>query len=190
MFGSTNSDADKIALKNGARNDPVDNTWGTITPANGYTQAVTVTHPHGSSNDGGFIIASKDGATSVQIDGCFYQNEGIYRVASAGNTASVEQYRVDGSFSYNTWHRIDVNNGAIVVIKSRNRQNLVIYKSWNSDLSQGYYTVWEHWDNFNGDGIATATVPIEKNAYFYVSSNSNRDYDGTDRIAFFQFKQV
>lgn len=189
MIGNTNSDANKITLRNGGRNDPADGTWGTVTPANGYTQEVVINHNIGGS-DGGFIMATKNGQTSVQIDGYFYQNEGSQMVATAGNTANVEQYRVDGAFNYNTWYRVDVNNGAIVVIKSRNRQNLVVYKSWNSDLSQGYYTIWEHWDNNNGDGIATATVPIEKNAYFYVSTNSNRDYDGTDRLAFFQFKQV
>ena len=188
MIGNTNSDLDnKIILRNGGRND-IDATWGQINPANGYTQEVVINHDIGGG-DGGFVIATKDAQTSVQIDGYFYQKEGNFRVATAGLTSELQQYRVDGAFSYNTWFRIDVNHGAIVVIKSRNRQNLVIFKSWNSDLSQGYYTVWEHWDNNNGDGIATATVPIEQNAYFYVSTNSNRDYDGTDRIAFFQVMQ-
>ena len=186
MFGTTNSDPDKIALRNGGRNDG-DATWGTITPANGYTQEVVVNHD--VNGDGGFILATKDGQTSVQIDGYYYQKEGAFRTASAGLTSGIEQYRVDGSINFNTWYRIDTNHGAIVVIKCRNKQNLVVYKSWNSDLGQGYYTVWEHWDNNNGDGIATATVPIETDAYFYVSTNSNRDYDGTNRIAFFQIMQ-
>lgn len=51
--------------------------WGTVNPANGYTQLLTTEQPSG----GGLIFGEKNGQTSIQIDGDFYGQEGNRKVA-------------------------------------------------------------------------------------------------------------
>lgn len=51
--------------------------WGTVTPANGFSQLLVTAQPNG----GGIVFGEKNGQTSIQIDGDFYANEGRKKVA-------------------------------------------------------------------------------------------------------------
>ena len=188
MIGNTNSDADKIALRNGGRNDPNAGTWGTITPANGYTQEVVVNHNIGGS-DGGLIIAPKEGQTSIQVDGWFKQTYVNSRCATSNWDAGIDLTKQDSGINYgdNSWYWCN-DYPCIVVVKSRNRQNLVAQLTWGSDTAS-FFTIAEHWDNNNGDGIATLTFCVPRYHAFRIYTNSNRDTDGADRLSFFRIIQ-
>lgn len=54
--------------------------WGTLTSANGYSAGMIWSFPGGSD----IAFAYKSGQVSVQVDGCFYQNEGKYACLDEG----------------------------------------------------------------------------------------------------------
>ncbi len=58
--------------------------WGTLTAANGYTQLSYFTSSDGGA--GGF--ANKSGQISMQLDGFFYQKEGLYRCLDTSDSSS------------------------------------------------------------------------------------------------------
>lgn len=58
--------------------------WGTLTAANGYTIL-----SHASSSDGGDMgFVNKNGQIFMQLDGYYYQREGIYRVLDTSDFTS------------------------------------------------------------------------------------------------------
>lgn len=59
--------------------------WGTLKSTNGYTVGINAKSP----DDGGWVIAYKDGQISIQLDGYFYQNEGRYRVLDTSDASSL-----------------------------------------------------------------------------------------------------
>lgn len=63
--------------------------WGTLTASNGYT----VVNAWDSPADGGIVLSDKDKRLSVQIDGCFYQQEGQYRVLDTSDLGNYAFYK-------------------------------------------------------------------------------------------------
>ena len=69
---------------NGSSADTNNMGWGTLTSTNGYTVL-----SHASSSDGGdWGMVNKDGKIFMQLDGYYYQNEGLSRVLDTSDSSS------------------------------------------------------------------------------------------------------
>ena len=69
---------------NGSSADTNNMGWGTLTSTNGYTIL-----SHASSSDGGdWGMVNKDGKIFMQLDGYYYQNEGLSRVLDTSDSSS------------------------------------------------------------------------------------------------------
>lgn len=62
--------------------------WGTLQSSNGYGFITRMD----TSNDGSVAFADKNGQTSMQIDGYYYQNEGNNRVLDTSNVSGTTNY--------------------------------------------------------------------------------------------------
>ena len=107
-------------------------TWGTLTAANGYTPIYWIDTPNG----GGIGISDKGLKTHFQINGTFYQNEGLYAVLDTST----------GAAKSHTHDWADIDN----VVVGSNEFNFVP-SGFNSEI----------WLNYRGKNFTSVTV----NAY-------------------------
>lgn len=154
--------------------------WGTLTAANGYSIGV-----HASSEDGGdWGMAYKNGQIFMQLDGYFYQNEGIYRVLDEHDRANT------------TWSNADtldgVHNGDVTAQYFSAGKTLTQADTLNTLLS-GVYSYINAYNPtgsvgnnciFLGfrDSGRTDTLQIvgecnEKQLYYRIASNVGSDYE-------------
>lgn len=142
--------------------------WGTLQASKGYTNVCTWNTSASSS----ISFSEKDGQMSLQVDGFFYQNEGMYQVLDTNNAKEsvgefgyvMRKYTIDASaLDENTWYPV-----TIPVSSYTTRIECIVHidsgtkPSWSTHRSG--FSVRKIWE-VNGHGWGTALI----NRLVYVS---------------------
>jgi hypothetical protein len=128
-------------------------TWGTLTAANGYSSGINWDF----SGGGAIAWAYKGGEAYMQIDGCFYQNEGRYRVIDTSDVSGLSVNYANSAYSssystYATYLNASYSNGDTTW-------------TWNPLNQTQYYTWGQQFKNAN---VSTDTADMR----FYIAANN------------------
>ena len=116
--------------------------WGTTIPDNGYTQLIEWMTRDGGGSMG---FAEKNGQLSVQVDGLFYQDEGLYRVLDTRDlAASYAFYKWPSKISISTSGTTSVSKELTITTKKGNPVFLIVTGD-NNPMTSGA----KNWFNIN-----------------------------------------
>ena len=116
--------------------------WGTTIPQNGYTQLIEWMTRGGGGSMG---FAEKNGQLSVQVDGLFYQDEGLYRVLDTRDlAASYAFYKWPNKVSISTSGTTVVSKELTITTKKGNPVFLIVTGD-NNPMMEGA----KNWFNIN-----------------------------------------
>ncbi len=154
--------------------------WGTLTEANGYSSLL-----HWASSDGGDLnVAAKGGKIFVQLDGCYYQNEGRCRVldssdigTSVASNASLSSYLpLSGGTMSNTdvvknlnADRLDGFDATYFATASGLASTNIVLEAANAKITtlQSYFT----------NGAANSAIKLDTSRSIW-----GQQFDGTDNV--------